>query len=71
VISITTHIDWRLFLNYNKKMRIFNTTLTPILMGSINAKRSIPANTPEDLKTAVDLILDAMLSSQNKIILSL
>jgi len=45
--------------------------LNEILMGSINAKRSFPENVPEDLKDATTLILDAMLVSQNKIILSL
>ena len=44
--------------------------LNEVLMASVNAKRSLPDNIPE-IKDAMELIMEDMLKSQNKIILSL
>ncbi len=44
--------------------------LNEILMASVNAKRSIPENVP-DIKEAMELIMEDMLKTQNKIVLSL
>jgi len=44
--------------------------LNEILMSSVNAKRSIPENVP-DIKEAMELIMEDMLKTQNKIVLSL
>ncbi len=44
--------------------------LNEVLMASVNAKRSLPDNIPE-IKDAMELIMEDMLKSQNKIILHL
>ncbi len=44
--------------------------LNELLMASVNAKRSIPENVP-DIKEAMELIMEDMLTAQNRIILSL
>lgn len=44
--------------------------LNEVLMASVNAKRSLPDNIPE-IKDAMELIMEDMLKSQNKIILNL
>ena len=44
--------------------------LNEVLMASVNAKRSLPDNIPE-IKDAMELVMEDMLKSQNKIILHL
>ena len=44
--------------------------LNEVLMASVNAKRSIPKHDP-DIKEAMELIMNDMLKTQNKIVLSL
>lgn len=44
--------------------------LSEVLLASVNAKRSIPTSS-NDIREAMDLILEDMLKAQNQIIMTL